>query len=61
MTATARRASRRGALREQLAPGGALVCPVERGGRELLVRFRDGEEETVAPVRFVPLLEGPED
>ena len=27
----------------QLAPGGALVCPVERGGRELLMRFRDGE------------------
>ena len=32
------------ALFEQLAPGAALVCPVERGRRELLVRFRDGEE-----------------
>ena len=47
-------------LFDQLAPGAALVCPVERGRRELLVRFRDGEEEAVAAVRFVPLLGGPE-
>jgi len=47
------------ALFEQLAPGAALVCPVARGRRELLVRFRDGEEEAVAAVRFVPLLRGP--
>jgi protein-L-isoaspartate(D-aspartate) O-methyltransferase len=47
-------------LFDQLAPGAALVCPVERGHRELLVRFRDGEEEAVAAVRFVPLLGGPE-
>ena len=47
------------ALFEHLAPGAALVCPVERGRRELLVRFRDGEEEAVAAVRFVPLLRGP--
>jgi protein-L-isoaspartate(D-aspartate) O-methyltransferase len=46
------------ALFEQLLPGAALVCPVERGRHELLVRYRDGEEEAVAPVRFVPLLEG---
>lgn len=46
-------------LREQLAPGAALVCPVQRGGREHLMRFRDGEEEAVVPVRFVPLI--PED
>jgi protein-L-isoaspartate(D-aspartate) O-methyltransferase len=46
------------ALMEQLAPGAALVCPVERGVQELLVRYRDDEEEAVAPVRFVPLLEG---
>ena len=45
-------------LFDQLAPGAALVCPVERGHRELLVRFRDGEEEAVAAVRFVPLLGG---
>ena len=47
-------------LFDQLAPGAALVCPVERGHRELLVRFRDGDEEAVAAVRFVPLLGGPE-
>jgi protein-L-isoaspartate(D-aspartate) O-methyltransferase len=46
------------ALFEQLEPGAALVCPVERAGRELLMRFRDGEEEGVVPVRFVPLVEG---
>jgi protein-L-isoaspartate(D-aspartate) O-methyltransferase len=44
------------ALLEQLAPGAALVCPVARGRREHLIRFRDGEEETVASVRFVPLV-----
>jgi protein-L-isoaspartate(D-aspartate) O-methyltransferase len=47
------------ALLEQLAPGTALVCPVDRKGRELLMRFRDGAEEAVVPVRFVPLV--PED
>jgi protein-L-isoaspartate(D-aspartate) O-methyltransferase len=46
------------ALLEQLAPGAALVCPVERGGRELLMRFRDGREEAVTGVRFVPLVTG---
>src|SRR5215208_3110399 len=44
------------ALVEQLAPGAALACPVARGRREYLVRFRDSEEETVAAVRFVPLV-----
>ena len=44
------------ALLEQLAPGAALVCPVERGGHELLMRFRDGQEEAVTGVRFVPLV-----
>ena len=44
------------ALFEQLEPGAALVCPVDRGGREFLMRFRDGEEETVTGVRFVPLV-----
>ncbi len=46
------------ALVEQLAPGAALVCPVERGGREYLMRFRDDEEEAVTGVRFVPLVTG---
>jgi protein-L-isoaspartate(D-aspartate) O-methyltransferase len=45
------------ALFEQLAPGGTLVCPVNRDGRELLMRFREGEEKAVVPVRFVPLVE----
>ena len=43
-------------LFDQLRPGAALVCPVDRGGRELLMRFRDGEEEAIVPVRFVPLV-----
>jgi protein-L-isoaspartate(D-aspartate) O-methyltransferase len=44
------------ALFDQLAEGGIIVCPVERGGREVLMRFREGAEEVVAPVRFVPLI-----
>jgi protein-L-isoaspartate(D-aspartate) O-methyltransferase len=44
------------ALLDQLEPGAALVCPVARGRREHLIRFRDGEEEPVAAVRFVPLV-----
>jgi len=44
------------ALVEQLAPGAALVCPIARGRREVLIRLRDGKEETVASVRFVPLV-----
>ncbi len=55
VTATARDDPPR-ALLEQLAPGAALVCPVDRNGRELLMRFRDGEEEAVTGVRFVPLV-----
>jgi protein-L-isoaspartate(D-aspartate) O-methyltransferase len=47
------------ALFDQLEPGAALVCPVERGGRELLIRFRDGREEAVTGVRFVPLVTDP--
>jgi protein-L-isoaspartate(D-aspartate) O-methyltransferase len=44
------------ALLDQLAPGAALVCPVRRGRHEHLMRFRDSEEETLVPVRFVPLV-----
>jgi protein-L-isoaspartate(D-aspartate) O-methyltransferase len=44
------------ALLEELAPGGTLVCPVARGRREHLIRVRDGKEEAVAAVRFVPLV-----
>jgi protein-L-isoaspartate(D-aspartate) O-methyltransferase len=45
-------------LLDQLAPGAPLICPIERGGHERLVRVRDGVEETIAPVRFVPIVEG---
>jgi protein-L-isoaspartate(D-aspartate) O-methyltransferase len=55
VTATARDQPPR-ALFEQLAPGAALVCPVDRGGTELLMRFRDGSEEAITGVRFVPLV-----
>jgi protein-L-isoaspartate(D-aspartate) O-methyltransferase len=48
------------ALLEQLAPGAALVCPIARGRREHLMRFRDGQGEAVAAVRFVPLVSGEE-
>ena len=49
------------ALREQLRPGGALVCPVRRSDGEYLMRFRDGDEERVVPVRFVPLVASSDD
>jgi protein-L-isoaspartate(D-aspartate) O-methyltransferase len=49
------------ALLDQLAPEAALVIPVARGRREHLMRFRDGEAETVASVRFVPLVSGEEE
>lgn len=55
VTATARDAPP-AALFDQLESGAALVCPVERGGRELLMRFRDGVEEAITGVRFVPLV-----
>ncbi|MET0615324.1 MAG: protein-L-isoaspartate(D-aspartate) O-methyltransferase [Thermoleophilaceae bacterium] len=44
------------ALFDQLEPGAALVCPVDRGRRELLMLYRDGREEAVTGVRFVPLV-----
>ena len=46
------------ALLDQLAPGAPLVCPIERRRHERLVLVRDGVEQTIAPVRFVPLVEG---
>jgi len=46
------------ALAAQLAPGAPLVCPVDRGKGERLIRVRDGETEAIAPVRFVALVEG---
>ena len=44
------------ALLEQLGPNGTLVCPLRRARGEHLVRFRGGTEETIAGVRFVPLV-----
>jgi protein-L-isoaspartate(D-aspartate) O-methyltransferase len=55
VTATAREKPPQ-ALLDQLEPDAALVCPIARGRREHLIRFRDGEEEAVASVRFVPLV-----
>jgi protein-L-isoaspartate(D-aspartate) O-methyltransferase len=49
------------ALVAQLAPGAALVCPIARGRSEQLVRVREGEEEPVASVRFVPLVRDEDD
>ncbi|HYM30588.1 MAG TPA: protein-L-isoaspartate(D-aspartate) O-methyltransferase [Candidatus Cybelea sp.] len=51
------------ALRDQLGPGGIMVLPVGRNSTEQeIVRItrRDGgfDEETLLPVRFVPLLPG---
>ncbi len=43
-------------LFDQLETGAALVCPVDQGGRELLMRYRGEEEEAVTGVRFVPLV-----
>jgi protein-L-isoaspartate(D-aspartate) O-methyltransferase len=48
-------------LLAQLALGAALVGPVRRRGREMLVRFRGGGSagyaaEPIVPVRFVPLV-----
>jgi protein-L-isoaspartate(D-aspartate) O-methyltransferase len=44
------------ALREQLRPGGTLVCPVRKPAGEYLMRFRGDAAEAVVPVRFVPLV-----
>src|SRR4051794_9926663 len=49
------------ALVDQLAPGASLACPVNRDGRQHLMRFREGEAEVVAPVRFVPLVSDEDD
>ena len=44
------------ALLEQLVEHAPLVIPLRRRGQEHLVRFRDGAEEKLVPVRFVPLV-----
>jgi protein-L-isoaspartate(D-aspartate) O-methyltransferase len=47
------------ALMDQLAEHAPLVIPIRTRGREHLVLIRDGQQEALVPVRFVPLV-GPE-
>jgi protein-L-isoaspartate(D-aspartate) O-methyltransferase len=44
------------ALLGQLAEHSPLVIPIRRRGREHLVLIRDGKQEALVPVRFVPLV-----
>jgi protein-L-isoaspartate(D-aspartate) O-methyltransferase len=44
------------ALLAQLVEHAPLVIPIRRRGREHLMLVRDGEQETLVPVRFVPLV-----
>lgn len=46
-------------LVDQLRPGAALICPVGRAERGVLVRHRDGRTEDLADVAFVPLVSEP--
>jgi protein-L-isoaspartate(D-aspartate) O-methyltransferase len=44
------------ALLDQLAEHAPLVIPIRRRGREHLCLIRDGTQEALVPVRFVPLV-----
>ena len=44
------------ALLDQLAPDGTLVCPVGKGRRGMLRRYRAGVIEDLVRVAFVPLV-----
>ena len=44
------------ALLGQLAEHAPLVIPIRRRGREHLMLIRDGKQESLVPVRFVPLV-----
>lgn len=46
------------ALLEQLTPDGTLICPVGRGRRGVLRRYRAGVVEDLVQVAFVPLVPG---
>jgi protein-L-isoaspartate(D-aspartate) O-methyltransferase len=46
------------ALLRQLAPDGTLVCPVGQDRDGVLTRYRAGRVESLADVRFVPLVAG---
>src|SRR3954469_13131662 len=47
------------ALLRQLAEHAPLVIPIRRRGREHLMLIRDGKQEALVPVRFVPLVGPP--
>jgi protein-L-isoaspartate(D-aspartate) O-methyltransferase len=47
------------ALLGQLAEHAPLVIPIRRRGREHLMLIRDGKQEALVPVRFVPLVGPP--
>jgi protein-L-isoaspartate(D-aspartate) O-methyltransferase len=44
------------ALLSQLAEHAPLVIPIRRRAREHLMLIRDGKQEALVPVRFVPLV-----
>jgi protein-L-isoaspartate(D-aspartate) O-methyltransferase len=44
------------ALLDQLAEHAPLVIPIRRRGKEHLMLVRDGKQEALVPVRFVPLV-----
>ena len=44
------------ALLDQLVEHAPLVIPIRRRGREHLCLIRDGRQEALVPVRFVPLV-----
>ena len=44
------------ALLAQLAEHAPLVIPIRQRGREHLTLIRDGQQEVLVPVRFVPLV-----
>jgi protein-L-isoaspartate(D-aspartate) O-methyltransferase len=43
-------------LIDQLAANAPLVIPIRRSGREHLMLIRNGQQEALVPVRFVPLV-----
>jgi protein-L-isoaspartate(D-aspartate) O-methyltransferase len=47
------------ALLAQLAEHAPLVIPIRKRGREHLMLIRDGRQEALVPVRFVPLVGPP--
>jgi protein-L-isoaspartate(D-aspartate) O-methyltransferase len=55
VTATAQEAPPQ-ALLAQLVEHAPLVIPIRRRGREHLMLIRDGVQESLVPVRFVPLV-----